>query len=70
MEHPIAFWIVIIIFCSMIGYLVKNMIKDKNWLIRFLGYAIAVVIVVAMLGLILDSFFGIDLHQVLPIFKA
>ena len=68
MNHTIWFWIVIAVFCSIIGYLIKEMLGDKNWLIRFLGYAVAVVMAVAILGLVLNSFFGIDLHQVLPKF--
>ena len=68
MGHAIWFWIVIAIFCSLISYLVKRMIGDKNWLIRFLGYAVAIVVAVAILGLILNSFFGVDLRQAMPKF--
>ena len=62
------FWllVVICIFCGFMTNVINHMIKDKNAVIRFLGYAIAVVGALFVLWLVLFCFFGIDLLEFVP----
>lgn len=61
MQHPFLLFCVIYAFCSFIMKIVKYMIDDKNAIIRFLGYFIAVVAAFGVLWLVLYCYFDIKL---------
>lgn len=60
----VCLFIVICIFGSFMTDVVNRMIKDKCDVIRFIGYAIAIVGAVFVLWLVLFCFFQIDLLKV------
>lgn len=57
----IYFLIVVAIFCSFMIKVLNNMIRDANVVIRFLGYAVAIVVAVGVLGLVLNYYFNINI---------
>lgn len=61
MQRPILLFCVIFIFVVVIKDLVDYMTQDKNAIIRFLGYFVAVVVAIGVLWLVLYCYFDINL---------
>lgn len=59
MTHPILTAIVLFFFWSFILLIVNNMINDKNALIRFIGYATALILAIATVFFVLTQYLGI-----------
>lgn len=59
MTHPVLTTIVLLIFGSFIMEVVSNMINDRNVVIRFIGYAIAIILAIATLLIVLTQYIGI-----------
>ena len=59
MTHPVLTTIVLLIFGSFIMEVVNNMINDRNVVIRFIGYAIAIILAIATLLIVLTQYIGI-----------
>ena len=59
MTHPVLTTIVLLIFGSFIMEVVSNPINDGNVVIRFIGYAIAIILAIATLLIVLTQYIGI-----------
>lgn len=59
MTHPVLTTIVLLIFGSFIMVVVSNMINDRNVVIRFIGYAIAIIFAIATLLFVLTQYIGV-----------
>ncbi len=67
MQHPFLLFCVICIFCGFITGVVNQMINDKNAIIRFLGYFVAIVVAIVVLWLVLYCYFDINLLSIAPL---
>lgn len=61
MLHNFLLFFVFCLFTSFIIKIVNIMINDKNALIRFIGYIVAIVIAIGGLLIVLYCFFNINL---------
>lgn len=59
MTHPVLTTIVLLIFGSFIMEVVSNMINDRNVVIRFIGYAIEIILAIATLLIVLTQYIGV-----------
>ena len=59
MTHPFLTAIALLLFWSFIISVVNNMTDDKNAIIRFIGYAIALILAIATVLFVLTQYLGV-----------
>lgn len=59
MKHPILTAIALLIFWKHIMSVVKKMTHDKNAVIRFIGYAVALILAIATVLFVLTQYLGV-----------
>jgi len=61
MEHPVWTFIALCIFWIFMLFILADLMSDKNAIIRFIGYFVAIVLAVATLLFVLHFYLGIHL---------
>ena len=59
MTHPFLTAIALLVFWSFIILVVNNMANDKNAVIRFIGYAVALILAIATVLFVLTQYLGV-----------